>query len=89
MVYVNDLGGIDGAPGYQQRYWSLEEILRNNRCLHLDSYPRNKGPIPKPIIDELRLRGWIEKEKRTGLKDFPTVRFLCPPGVGPDDGVQD
>ena len=86
MVYVSDLGGVDG---YQQRYWSLAEILKNNLCLHLDSYPRNKGPIPKSILKELRQRGWTVKEKRTNLPSYPVVRFLCPPNVGPDDGVQD
>lgn len=83
MAYINDLGG------YQQRFWSLQEILKNNLCLHLDVYPRNKGPLPAQILSELRRCGWIEKVKRTGLRDFPTVRFICPPGIGPDDGVQD
>lgn len=83
MVYVNDLGG------YEQKYWSLDEILSNNRCLHLDSYPRNKGPLPKQIIEELKLRGWTEKIHQTGLPSIPLVRFLCPPGKVPVDGVQD
>ena len=89
MVYVNDLGGVDDASGYQRRYWSLSEILKNNLCLHLDGYPRSKGPLPESIIAELKQRGWTVKEKHTGLDIAPIVRFLCPPGLGPDDGAQD
>jgi len=89
MAYVNDLGDVNERPRYQQRYWSLAEIVNNNLCLHLDGYPRNKGPIQKSLLDKLRQRGWTEKERRTGLEFHPIVRFLCPPGVGPDDGVQD
>lgn len=78
-----NLGGLGDDDHW---HWNFEKLVAEQKCVHLDSYPRCKGPLPPEMIAELKRRGWIEHVEQTGINWIPTVRFLCPPGVTPANG---
>ena len=82
---VGEGSGLDGLGDHW--HWDFEKLVGENKCVHLDSYPRCKGPLPPEMIAELKKRGWTVHVKETGLEIIPQVRFLCPPGITPKDGI--